>query len=161
MKDIKGYEGLYAITSCGKVWSYYTKKFIKASKLWTGYLRVDLYKDGKATHFMLHRLVAETYIPNPANLPFINHKDEVKTHCWLSNLEWCTAEYNCNYGNHGKKIANAKYKKIRCVETNIVYPSLIAAEEATKILRSSISNCLCGKAKTAGGCHWEYCKNNL
>ena len=156
MRDIKGYEGLYAITSCGRIWSYHTKKFIKAEKLWDGYLRVALYKDGKATRFRVHRLVAETYIPNPNNLPFINHKDEIRAHCWVNNLEWCTAEYNCNYGNHNKHLATTKYKRVRCIETNTIYQSLIIAGEATGILRSGISNCLRGKAKTAGGYHWEY-----
>ena len=157
MKDITGYEGLYAITSCGKVWSYYTKKFLKPLVDKQGYLRVDLYKRGKATHFFVHRLVAETYLANLNNLPFVNHKDEVPGHCWLNNLEWCTAKYNCNYGKHNKQLAISKSKSVRCVETQICYPSLIEAEKDTGILRSSLSNCLCGKSKTAGKYHWEFC----
>lgn len=62
----------------------------------TGYLYISVGK--------IHRLVAEAFIPNPNHYPFINHKDEIKAHNWKENLEWCTAEYNDNYGNRNKKI---------------------------------------------------------
>ena len=65
MKDIKGYEGLYAITSCGKVWSYRRKKFLKLRADQDGYLLVNLYNKGKPKGCLVHRLVAEAYIPNP------------------------------------------------------------------------------------------------
>lgn len=74
MRDIPGFEGLYAVTSCGKVWSYKSKKFIKPYRIGNGYLAVKL--AGK--NYRVHRLVAMTYIPNPENLPFVNHKDENK-----------------------------------------------------------------------------------
>ena len=156
MKDIEGYEGLYAITSCGRVWSYYTERFLKPTLI-KGYLRVDLYKDGKAKHFLVHQLVAKAYLPNPNNWPIVNHKDEVRLHCWLNNLEWCTYRYNNTYGTRNSRISTTKYKRIRCIETKAIYASLIAAGDATGILRTSISNCLCGKSKTAGGYHWEFC----
>ena len=113
MKDIPGYEGHYAITSCGRVWSYKRNRFLKPSTDKYGYLHVVLYKNGKGKHKFIHQLVAEAYIPNPNNLPQVNHKDEVRTHNWINNLEWCDVTYNNNYGTRNAKIA----KKVICLET--------------------------------------------
>jgi hypothetical protein len=73
MKDIKGYEGLYAVTENGEVWSYKTNKFLKASDNGFGYLFVCLCNNGKSKKYKVHRLVAEAYIDNPDNLPAIDH----------------------------------------------------------------------------------------
>jgi hypothetical protein len=91
MEDIKGYEGLYAVTSCGRVWSYRSKKFLKPKEDKNGYLSVGLRLNGKQDRRYIHRLVAEAYIPNPAALPQVNHKDEIKSHNYINNLEWCDA----------------------------------------------------------------------
>ena len=99
MKDIKNYEGLYAITSCGKVWSYRRKKFLKPDINQGGYYRIGLCKNGEVKKYLIHRLVAEAYLPNPEDLPQVNHKDEIKTHNYLQNLEWCNSKYNQNYGS--------------------------------------------------------------
>ena len=104
MKDIKGYEGLYAITSCGKVWSYRRKKFLKPVANRVGYFYVNLCINGNHTSYAIHRLVAEAYIPNPENLPEINHKDENKENNCLQNLEWCNRKYNINYGTRNDKL---------------------------------------------------------
>ena len=109
MKYIPEYEGLYSITSCGKVWSYKSKKFLKPQKNKDGYLYVNLYKDGKQNKYYIHRLVLEAYLPNPANLPQVNHIDENKANNALPNLEWCDAAYNINY---------SLAKKVICVETS-------------------------------------------
>lgn len=98
MKDIPGYEGKYAITSCGKVWNYKFKTFMKPEQMNNGYLRIQLSKDGKKERFLIHRLVAITYLPNPDNLPCVNHKDEIRDHNWINNLEWCSYSYNNCYG---------------------------------------------------------------
>lgn len=92
MKDIKGFEGQFAITSCGKVWSYKTNKFRKTHLDKDGYERITLRNsvDGKDYGFGIHRLVAEAYIPNPEGKPTVNHNDEVKTHNWVGNLTWMT-----------------------------------------------------------------------
>ena len=155
MKDINGYEGLYAVTPCGKVWSYRNKKFLKPGKDKGGYLLVSLYKQGeRRKHFLVHRLVAKAYIPNPNNLPQVNHKDEGKTHNWAANLEWCDAKYNSNYGTRIERISKSVY----CVELDKIFPSIIAAECETGINRNSISKAAHGKLKTAGGYHWKYAK---
>lgn len=79
MRDIPGYEELYAATSCGKIYSYKAKKFLKPGKTKDGYLFVILYKDGVHKCYRVHRLIAATYLPNPDNLPQVNHKDEDKS----------------------------------------------------------------------------------
>ena len=107
MKDICGYEGLYAITMTGRVWSYRRKKFLKQEADKDGYLMVILYKDGGRKGLKVHRLVAETYIPNPDNQPQVGHIDEnPRNNCW-DNLYWTNAKNNCNYGNRNEKISKA------------------------------------------------------
>ena len=88
MKDIIGYEGLYAVTSCGKVWSYHSKKFLKPGKNMCGYLQVSLSKNGKVKKFLIHDLVVETYIGKPNDLSLIYHKDGNKEHNYINNLAW-------------------------------------------------------------------------
>jgi hypothetical protein len=112
MVDIKGYEGKYAITSCGKVWSYKTKKFLSTHKNSKGYKRVYLCKGNGGKLLAIHRLVAMSYIPNPDNLPQINHKDENKENNAVNNLEWCTNKYNSNYGTRNERMAKAKRKVV-------------------------------------------------
>ena len=97
-KDIEGYEGLYEVSSYGRVRNLVSGKFIKASKKNDGYCRVCLTKNGCRKCINIHRLVAQSFLPNPDNLPQVNHKDEDKTNNNVTNLEWCTAKYNINYG---------------------------------------------------------------
>ena len=153
MKDVKNYEGLYAVTSCGKIWSYRRQKFLKPGIYKKGYLYVNLCKDGKAKSYAVHRLVAEAYIPNPDNLPMINHKDECKTNNCLQNLEWCDASYNINYGTRNEKIK----KPILQFDLNgnfiCEWPS---ATDVGKEVRINIVQCLTGKNKTALGFIWKY-----
>ena len=159
MKDIKDYEGLYAITSCGKVWSYKNKMFLKPEVI-RGYLRVGLYKDGVQKHFFVHRLVAEAYIPNPNNLPEVNHKNEIKTRNYIDNLEWCDRNYNANYGTRNQRTSEKHKKQIYCVELNKIFDSQKQATEELKISAASISCCCNGKQKTAGGYHFEFIKED-
>jgi hypothetical protein len=98
MKDIVGYEGLYAVTEDGMVWAYPNKlhkgKFLKSS-LKKGYPFVCLCKKGsKTVQKTIHRLVAETYIPNPNSFTQVNHIDSNKENNNVANLEWCTPSQN-------------------------------------------------------------------
>ena len=91
----------YLITEEGDV---YSRKFRKLKKMkqhddGRGYKKISLYTDGKSKTYKVHRLVAEIYIPNPDNLPEVNHKDEDKTNNNLSNLEWCSRQYNAQYSH--------------------------------------------------------------
>lgn len=91
-KDIKDYEGLYQVSSFGRVKSFYTNRILKGSEDSWGYLQVKLYKNGIKSNKKMHRLVAQSFIPNPENKPEVNHIDENKTNNKLSNLEWSTAK---------------------------------------------------------------------
>lgn len=122
-KAVKGYEGYYEVDMYGNVYSVertvrvndtgreYDKpvkeRKMKQSNHSKGYKIVPLTKDGVTKSHYVHRIVAEAYIDNPYNLPFINHKDEDKTNNFVGNLEWCTEQYNSTYGNARKKHADA------------------------------------------------------
>lgn len=90
MVDIKGFEGRYAVTEDGQVWSYKSNRFLSPYLNQRGYLLVDLCGDGFRKQYRVHRLVAEAFIPNPLGLETVNHKDEVKTNNHVDNLEWMT-----------------------------------------------------------------------
>lgn len=101
----------YEVTTDGHVISYlvYPKgKLLKPNLMPNGYYTVAIKEtDGKFKQWYVHRLVATVFIPNPYNLPHINHKNEVKSDNRVENLEWCTPLYNCNYGTHNEKLAKA------------------------------------------------------
>jgi hypothetical protein len=102
-KDIPEYEGLYQVSNFGNVKSLNYKrsgkeKILKPQPNNKGYLRIGLSKNGNSTLFFVHRLVASVFLKNDNNLPIINHKDENPLNNHVDNLEWCTHEYNMNYG---------------------------------------------------------------
>lgn len=151
MKDIKEYEGLYAVTSCGRIWSYRSKKFLKNQLDRYGYEYVNLKFQGKCKKEKIHRLVAEAYIPNPDNLPQVNHKDEVRNHNWVGNLEWCSAKYNTLY---------SQSKKVECIETGEIFESITDAANSINRHKGNLSKCLKGKTKTCAGYHWQYAEES-
>ena len=146
----------YLIYDTGKVWSIRNNKFLKPQLTRDGYYSVDLCLNGTDKVVKIHRLVANAFIPNPENLPQVNHIDENKTNNNVNNLEWCTPEYNNNYGSHNARIAKTKGKPVTCIETNITYQSLAEAERQTGAAKSVIHRCCNGKGYTAGGYHWKY-----
>lgn len=111
-----GYED-YEISNFGRVKSYkYDKengRIMKPYRDSKGYLQIDLQLDGRKRHnrkhFVVHILVAQAFLPNPDNLPQVNHKDENKENNCVDNLEWCTNEYNEAYGTRVERVM----KKIR------------------------------------------------
>lgn len=153
MKDIKGYEGIYAVTSCGKVWSHKRHRFMKLTGEGGNYKCVNLSKNGRYKTFLVHRLVAEAYIPNPDNLPQVNHKNEKKDKNNVQNLEWCTAEYNLAFS----KIWAAKRRPVYCIELDKVYRSQYAAAKELQIAQPNLCTCLSSNGKyTVGGYHFRY-----
>ena len=109
-KNVIGYEGLYEVSNKGNVRNVRRNTLLKLSKNRYGYIQVYLYKNGIRTVFRVHRLVAEAFIPNPDNLPQINHKNEDKSNNCVENLEWCTAKYNNNYGHRTENAINTRVK---------------------------------------------------
>ena len=162
MKDIKGYEGLYAITSCGKVWSYRRKIFLKQKINNEGYLQVGLYRDGHHKTVGVHRLVAEAYISNPEDKPQVNHKDENKTNNNINNLEWTTSIENLTHGTRierfteSRKNKSTKRRKVYCIELNKTYKSMSEAARELDLCVSKICLACQGKRDTTGGYHWNY-----
>ena len=112
MKDVVGYEGLYAVTSCGKVYSYKSKKFLKPWINKDGYLVVKLRKDGERKNFLVHRLVAETYVPNPDNLETVDHIDGCKDNNNIFNLQLLTRGDNARKAHKGKKHTEETKRKM-------------------------------------------------
>lgn len=151
-KDIEGYEGLYAIEDNGKLWSYRRQKYMSPATVGSGYKQVILRKDGQTKHCYIHRLVAQAFIPNPDNLPQVNHKNERKDDNRCENLEWCDSKYNMNYGSWPDKRGK---QKILCVETGEIFESQIAAAKALNLQQGNISSALLGRCKQTGGYHFK------
>ena len=171
-KDIKGYEGLYQVSNLGNIKtlqkeikckknSYLSKeKICKPSLDSSGYRQIVLTKNKIRKSFKVHRLVAQAFIPNPNNLPQINHKDENKQNNYIENLEWCTNLYNSRYGTRPIRCSKHLEKKVKQIKNNKVikkYNSLKEAEQNTNIKYQEISACCRKIIKTAGGYKWKYC----
>lgn len=127
-RPIKGYEN-YMVSSLGRIKSlnFGKEKILKiryASKHRQNYPTVRLCKNGKVTELKIHRLVGKTFLPNPNNLPMINHKDEDRTNNCVENLEWCDNKYNCNWGTRNKRIQEKRGFKVICLNDNTIYPSI-------------------------------------
>lgn len=116
-KPILNFEGLYEVSNLGRIRSLgnYTHKgthIKKPTKTEKGYLKIQLYKDGKRFSFRVHRIVAEAFISNPNNLPEVNHKDENKLNNSVANLEWCDHVYNQRYGTRNQRISKTMKSRI-------------------------------------------------
>lgn len=175
-KDINGYEGLYQISSFGNVKSLnrvvdrgFSKLPLKGKILKPnnngGYLYVILSKHCVTKTAFIHKLVAEAFIPNPDNLPCVNHKDENSQNNYVDNLEWCTYSYNNSYNGLAKKKGKLKQKTVLQYDLN---GSFIRewknSEVASKyygITTRAIYNCCQGRTKTSGGYKWTYKKNDI
>ena len=162
-KDIKGYEGLYQVSNMGRIKSlkYNKEKILDYKPDNNGYIRVNLCKNGEKESFYVHRLVAENFLPNPNNLSEVNHKIddfEHRSDNRVENLEWCTHDYNVNYGNRNKRISkkmkgskNHMAKKVKCITTNEIFNTMKEAGEKYNIKNTcNITQCCKGKRKSAG-----------
>ena len=162
---------LYEIYNDGSIRNVSTGKYLKPY-LVKGYKTVSLCKDGKRYSKQIHRLVAEHFIPNPNNLPQVNHKDGDKLNCYDWNLEWCTQSENtkhaCDVGLISKEHLDSARKSSNDImsisvlqidnDGNIVgeYSSASNAGKVTNINHHHICECCKGKRKTAGGYVWRY-----
>ena len=159
-KPIEGFDG-YEISSHGRVRSFKNKtpRILKTSSC-RGYRVLILRKDGKSYGCKIHRLVAEAFIPNPDNLPCVNHKDENKANNNVSNLEWCSIAYNNNYNDRTIRIAQ---KKSIPVYQYTISGDFVKQWESSKdaadhygCTRENIQLVCRGKANTAVGFKWSY-----
>ena len=114
-------------------------------------IMVSLWSNKKYHRLLVHRLVAKAFIPNPNNLPQINHKDEDSTNNNVDNLEWCTCKYNINYNNLIERRSKKKCRKIDVfdIDNNFIetVSSGIEASKKYKVSRGSISSCCNGNIK--------------
>lgn len=182
-KDIKDYEGKYQVSSFGRVRSLTRKVICKGGQRTTKgkilkptisrnlYLTVDLRQHQNHKTQLVHRLVAQAFIPNPKNYTIINHKDNNSQNNIVTNLEWCTQSYNVKYGysKGNAKPTSGCFKKgnipynLRKVsqydkQGNFIktYSSVKLAAKSINQSPTSIFNCLAGRAKYAGGYIWRY-----
>lgn len=160
--DIDGYKGLYQISNKGHVKSlkWGKERILKPGITSSGYLKVGLCKNGRVNQFQLHRLVAETFIANPHNLPEVNHKDENKKNSCVENLEWMRHMDNLNYGTRNERAAKARSKPIlqysKSGDFIREWKSAAEVERMLGIANSHIIACCKGKRKSAGGFIWKY-----
>ena len=120
VKDVVGHEGLYKVSSYGGIWKLgpdgKVVKEISIYRVGSAYVRIPLRRDGKRNWHYAHKIVAEAFVPNPRNLPIINHIDGDKFNSRFDNLEWCTHydnnQHACDTGlqPHFKLSAEQKYQ---------------------------------------------------
>ena len=139
-KDIKGYEGLYQISSLGRVYTFKRNKLMTPVKDRKGYLRIKLRVNTCAKSLSVHRLVAEVFIPNPEDKPQVNHIDEDKTNNMVYNLEWVTGKENCNHGTKIQRTIDTVSKPILHITDGIIneYKNAVLASELTGMSTSGI-----------------------
>lgn len=144
--------GLYQVSTKGQIKSLNVRKGrILKQHTQRGYLYVGLSKQCKTKLHLIHRLVAEAFIPNPLHLPEVNHKDENKLNNNVDNLEWCDSKYNSNYGTRNKR----KSKPIQCIETGMIYWGVREMERQLGIKHNNIAHAI-KNGSQAGGYHWQY-----
>ena len=170
-KDIPNYEGIYQVSNLGNVKNVIKNKILKFGYSHNGYRIVCL----KGKMFRVHRLVAETFLNNIDNLPYVNHKDENKENNNVENLEWCTASYNLNYGDRNNKVAKKvsiwrkkkgsdysprERRKVAqyTLENNFIkeYKSINEAGRETKSSIGTIYKCCIGTSKSCNGYKWKF-----
>lgn len=162
-KDVEGYEGLYQVSNLGNVRSLNYNhrgivKNLRLSEMGRGYLLVELSAGGKGRTFLVHRLVASAFIPNPNNHPEVNHKDENKHHNNVNNLEWCTRAYNDAYGTGRVRHAKLISKPVEQMKDGVVVKRWLSATEASRCgySRTRVSECCNGRQQTHKGYEWRY-----
>lgn len=160
---VVGYEGKYEVGKDGSVWSLNYRHTGRRKQLVPtpfnkyGHLSVKLCKDGKQKTQPVHQLVLSAYLPKPSPELVVMHKDSKPANNHLENLKWGSRLENNNDPHCKALLTNHPDKStpVLCVETGVVYPSTREAERQTGVSQTSISKCINGKYKSAGGFHWQ------
>ncbi len=158
-KDIKGYEGKYQVSNLGKIKSmiYSKPTILKAIVDNHGYLRVTLYKNGKKKAGIIHRLVAQAFMPNPNSFPVINHKNGIKSNNSVANLEWCSQSHNVRE-SYRLGLQTIKSRRVNQYDLsgNLIRTWESINEPRKKYNASHISDCCRGLRKYTHGYIWRY-----
>lgn len=174
-KDIPGYEGYYQVSNMGRVKCLdrvvyrgenrngvpiYQRVYSKVLAIHTtrnGYYSIMLHKDGKSRRFLVHRLVAWAFIPNPNGKPDINHKDGNRKNPVVTNLEWCTQGENILHASRILHTMKYHGKAVRCIETGEEFKSIREAARHYGVADTNLGNSIRGKGqKRCAGYHWEF-----
>ena len=150
-KDAPGFPG-YQVSDAGRVKRSINGKMLRPVRYSNGYCVVNL----SGRRIGVHRLVGLAFIPNPAGLPQINHKNEIKTDNRAENLEWCTGKYNVNYGTGILRRSITRGKPVRCNETGEIFISCNDAGRKMNLDFSHIAKCCRGELSAHKGFHFEY-----
>lgn len=167
-KDVKCYEGYYQVSNLGRIRSLNRKvfkskhqielkgKILNLTQNNSGYFGVNLCVNNKRKKFLIHRLVAISFIPNPNNFDCINHKDEDKSNNCIDNLEWCNHKYNNNYGSFKSRISQKNSKPVICLELDKKFKNQTEAANYFNLKQAAISFCCYNPNRTSGGYHWKF-----
>ena len=145
-RQIKGYEGLYNVSSLGVVVRIDRNKVMKQTADKDGYLKVCLCKNNEKKTYMVHRLVATAFLDNSEELPVVNHKDENKANNCVDNLEWCSIQYNTVYNGANFRRAISRKKPIIAEKDGkeIEFESIIDASKSLNLNHANVSGILHG-----------------
>lgn len=178
-RDVKGYEKRLSISNYGRLkrksfdvyhpktdsYTTYKEMILKVKKNHRGYYIISRNLLEKNINKSIHRLAAETFIPNIDNLEFVNHKDENKENNTISNLEWCTPKYNSNYGQAREKMkktikerGRSKSVILYSYEGEVVkeYNTMMEAAIDNNVTNTSVADCCLGKTSASHGLHFRF-----
>lgn len=173
-KPVKGYEELYEVSNQGRVRSldrvivfkdsrkrkFYGKILKTKTVNNSGYQTIALHDSGKSKTFLVHRIVAETFLDNPLFLGEVNHIDQNKLNNKADNLEWCTHKENMNHGDEIERGARKQRRKFRQLDLDgnliKVWHGFKQMERETGLQRKSVYDCCVGKRESYMGFKWEY-----
>lgn len=164
--ELIDFRGYYQVSNTNKVRNRFGR--ILKERFVNGYVQYSLQKNKEIKPLKRSRIVAHMFIKNPDNLPYVNHKDETRENDTPQNLEWCTAEYNVNYGLRNKRASEKMkgrkhyYNMVPVLQYTLDgiflndYPSIREAGKDNNIYEQNIGACCRHKLKQTGGYRWEY-----
>ena len=169
-KAIPGYEGFYEASTHGRIRSvdrtaigrwgneiFVKSHILRCNNVHNGYQQVKFCINGVREQPSVHRLVAKTFIPNPRNLPQVNHKDGNPSNNCIDNLEWCTASENAKHRCHVlRHFGGRKARKVLCIDTGVIYENSHHASLELGVNEMNIYRVCRGKGRTAGGLKFKY-----